>query len=445
MPKTVNSSNVNDLNDILVGEKNHYQIGKQIGSGGNGKVFDAVVIDDELHIPLASDGYVIKVLSADKNQAKRRQRFSNEIKAVMSFPDDISGIIPIFDCNRIDDASNSKNWYLMPKAEQLDLYANDEDLAKLRQIRSLCESISKLHEFGYAHRDIKPANILKYGGEICLSDFGLIWDNSETSRLTDTGEFLGPYDIRPPEFEGGAQRIENFDYRVSDVYLFAKTMWIILTKYRHGFRGEYNRGDASIVFDRHKLQLGETLEPLHLLMEQATKHNYSERISMRECINLIDSQIEICEKTMPLEIIDKMKYDERFGFAKVMETADDMVFRENEKIFDILRQFQGASELIVYNQIKTISLGILKNIRRYSDDLFVISLKGVRKRTVILSVSSLVISSNNLCKCQLQKIDVNETGLYRRVTDIADIDIMSNETIALDCSIEIKIACPFHA
>lgn len=151
-------------------------------------------------------------------------------------------------------------------------------LEKLEQLLQLGTCIKALHDLGYAHRDIKPKNLLLYKNRMYLSDFGLVWNqNSTEEHITEVNDRLGPMAIRPPELQPVKNVIE-IDYRKSDVYLFAKTVWMILRCNREGFSREYSRVIDKICFVSSQLQV-ETAEPLHIMMEGATKHNYWERIS----------------------------------------------------------------------------------------------------------------------------------------------------------------------
>lgn len=173
-------------------------------------------------------------------------------------------------------------WYFMPKAESYN--PGKFDLSeKLEHMLQLGNCIKQLHKMGLAHRDIKPKNLLILNGRLCLSDFGLIWcTNEEDEHITEVNDGMGPQAIRPPELRSIAE-VEGVDYRKSDVYLFAKTIWMVLKCNNHGFLGEYVRGKSGIYIDKKSLNIV-TAEPLHRLMESATKDDWNERIDIRDCL-----------------------------------------------------------------------------------------------------------------------------------------------------------------
>lgn len=68
-------------------------------------------------------------------------------------------------------------------------------------------------------------------------------------HLTHSKDKLGPYKIFPPELECIDDGV-NIDYTYSDVYLFAKVLWMALKKDNNGFRGKYDRGDDQIYLSK---------------------------------------------------------------------------------------------------------------------------------------------------------------------------------------------------
>lgn len=208
-----------------------YTLVERLDGGGNGEVFRINIEDKKEELPKAK-GYVIKKLilddkKGDEEKKKRKERFYREISAVCGLQDEIEGIIPIWDSSVTDsDREYDFDWYLMPLAEK---YKRPQHVSVcLKHMHKVAETIKNLHGKEIMHRDIKPNNLMWYNNRVCITDFGLVWSDKEDSNLTTFYDHLGPASIRPPELESG-MRADLIDYKKSDVYLFAKTLWIFLT------------------------------------------------------------------------------------------------------------------------------------------------------------------------------------------------------------------------
>ncbi len=211
------------IGSVVNGKMGKYSIKNYLGGGGNGKVY-AVDVIEERGLPQQSSGYAIKVFGItpkkedDLEYIKRRTRFIKEIKKVLSFQDEVSFIVPIYDSSVLCDENPDYPWYLMPRAMRFNP-RRCENLKIIEHLLHVGESLKQLHSLGYAHRDIKPNNLLFFNGHVFLADFGLVWNAKETEdHITEVNDRLGPTVIRPPELQL-IEDIESVDYRESDVYL----------------------------------------------------------------------------------------------------------------------------------------------------------------------------------------------------------------------------------
>ena len=170
---------MNKKNKIYEGARYKFVIKKEIGSGGNGKVYDVDIIG---HPKL---DFVAKFFSADKRNLKkcnkRFERFKKEIEYANKLTD-IEGIMLIEDCNL---SSMDNSWYLMKKAREYKVNTRKKLNEKLDDIMKIALVIKQLHSRDMEHRDIKPDNILILNNRVYLTDFGLIFCDNDIDNLTD--------------------------------------------------------------------------------------------------------------------------------------------------------------------------------------------------------------------------------------------------------------------
>ncbi len=228
-----------------------------------------------------------------------------------------------------------KAWYLMPRGIPLSKYLKNTKVSFIEKIKIMLELANilfELHNLGCSHRDIKLDNILIFNKEVYLIDFGLICIVGE--RVTGNHEKMGPHYWGPPELQNDILAVENF--APSDVYLFAKTVWMCFKKEGYGFRGTYHRtGDFYLRREDFNVF---TLEPIHEMLEKATQEEFAKRIDISKCIEYLTYQLEIAKdgekaknsyvyrnKESTLELLNKYKESER-------------VFREINDILSISRR-----------------------------------------------------------------------------------------------------------
>lgn len=337
---------------------------KDIGHGGNGVVYDVDIVNNEkFKFPV-----VAKFFECDKKlyeKEKRYERFKKEIETVQRFQSEIPGIMNIIDSFCPKQVPNNKDeaWYIMPKADEYRINNRNSLIKKLEEMLELAKTISMLHAKGLAHRDIKPENILLLKDKVVLSDFGLIWTVGQ-ERLTDAGERLGPYKILPPELEEIDLNVE--DYQPSDVYLFAKVLWMYIKKNNAGFRGQYNRADVQIYLNREKYNVI-TFEPLHCLIEGATNENMSRRITISLCIEYLVIQIKVCKGQAFEDEIKRLCFDEIQKEFINRTNPNELVFEDKKDIYNYLDSTIRYSKIFVRDvdnnsrEIKVSKLNVMSN------------------------------------------------------------------------------------
>lgn len=439
----ISNKDVPNVGDTIEGKYGTYTLTEKLGNGGNGTVFAVEVdrVNDE--IPFCKDGYVVKILTVNEiksaeEQEKRRQRFQREVNAVLQMETLNLSIVPIIDSYMEKDESNCE-WYMMPRAKEYKYYGYSQSLNKLKQIKTLGDTIHILHQNGVFHRDIKPANLLFYKNKCCLTDFGLVWNVDEGNHITGANEAIGPVGIRPPEMEFNIEKVGgNIDFQKVDVYLFAKTVWILLTGHRNGFRGEYRRGDRSLYLNNALLKLGKTIEPLHKMLEEATAYENGKRITIDNCLEYIEQQIAIAEDRKSPDYVGMLRFEEIISEAKTQISSDAVVFEEIEKMQVALSKLEGVVELFADDYGKDISIGKLMKVELTPDSVFEITIRKEkvfagqkRSRRIFLKISEVKIDGANNVNIRTSSLQKSYV-LSNKVKDIASLIEFQGDAVGLD-------------
>ena len=117
---------------------------------------------------------------------------------------------------------------------------------------------------------------------------------------------IGPISILPPELDPVVPD-RDIDYTLSDVYLFAKIVWMLIKKDTYGFKGPYLRNRQLFYLDPKEYKVS-TLEPIQQLLERATEDDIgNRRIDMEECIRLLEEQINVIRFERSPDIYKKQK------------------------------------------------------------------------------------------------------------------------------------------
>ena len=90
----------------------------------------------------------------------------------------------------------------------------------------LADALAHVHDQGVLHRDLKPSNVLLRGDQALLTDFGLALHDTDGTRLTAQGMFLGTPGYWPPEQAQGD--VASFS-PATDVYGLGAVLYACLT------------------------------------------------------------------------------------------------------------------------------------------------------------------------------------------------------------------------
>lgn len=208
---------------LLVGGR--YELRSTLGRGGFGTVWQA-------HDRTLSREVAVKIIKFDDLTADRmdiRRRFSREAQAVAAL--NHPNVVTAHDFGVEDNTA-----YLVMELigggslddELIDRRQRDLgplDVATVTAIGAqVCAGLAAAHAAGLVHRDLKPANVMRAaGGRIKIVDFGIARD-TEQSRLTQAGVYLGTLRYTSPEQMDG----EPIDGR-SDLYSLACVLFELLT------------------------------------------------------------------------------------------------------------------------------------------------------------------------------------------------------------------------
>ena len=307
------------------------------------------------------------------NVLKRFERFKKEIEYVNKLTD-IEGIMLIEDCNL---SSMDNSWYLMKKVREYKVNTRKKLNEKLDDIMKIALVIKQLHSRDMEHRDIKPDNILILNNRVYLTDFGLIFCDNDIDNLTDLNERIGPGKIAPPEFSNlGA--FSYIDFKASDVYLFAKVIWMILKEEPFGFYGPYKYGEDSkqLLLDEKKYSV-ETFIPINKLIHEATYDDFTKRINIDDCIGYIELQQKL--------ISNNLNDDEKVIINNLKNEELLIKFKEDKCSKHIISNKEFIAEFLQKNQFPS----KIKICGTISDDK-----EEVKEKELLLEISRVRINHN---------------------------------------------------
>ncbi len=230
-----NSENIIEPGTVI---DDKYIIGRTIGSGGMGTVYEAV------HKKLKSKVAIKLLHNKYAKSSKIIKRFHQEAKLAAEIEHDNI-------CKVIDHGTDKKGapYLVMPmlSGESLaEILSGKKKISLMRIVDIACQTLSALeaaHKENIVHRDLKPDNIFvtKVGDRedfVKLLDFGIskVLEKESQSSLTSTGMVLGTAYYLAPEQARGAK---NIDCRV-DIFAMGVILYEALTGKRPFEGDSYN-------------------------------------------------------------------------------------------------------------------------------------------------------------------------------------------------------------
>jgi eukaryotic-like serine/threonine-protein kinase len=198
-----------------------YRLGRLIGQGGMGKVYEAV---HEVMGRTVAIKVIHSRITHDKNNATR---FIQEIRALSKL--NHPNIVTIYDAGRI----NRRHYFAMELLpgpslkEHVDSKKITGEKEALKIIRATAKALGHAHSKSVIHRDVKPENIVfDCNGVPKLTDFGLVMHHDvDHMSLTQEGAWVGSYYYISPEQVDGSRDIDGR----SDIYALGATLYYALT------------------------------------------------------------------------------------------------------------------------------------------------------------------------------------------------------------------------
>lgn len=319
-----------------------WKLKKHLGNGGNGDVWLAVNSENQ--------EVAVKLLREVKR--KTYARFIDEVNAIKA-NSDVDGILPILDSYLPENLENEIPWYVMPVAQPLEKYLDGKHFEDVvTAIENVAKTLHELHQRGISHRDIKPENLLVRNGKVYLADFGLV-DYPDKINVTSSGDAVGAKWTMAPEMRREGNKSDG---KPADVYSLAKTLWILITKNKKGFDGQYHanginglrnfsyavRENTSWSGDK-KTSVYES--PIDDLMQEATSDNPSSRPTIKSFIDRLKLWIVLnkdWKKRNPIQWqeVQKILFPSILPTRAIWEDIEDII-----RVLNILGKIDGLNHM----------------------------------------------------------------------------------------------------
>jgi serine/threonine-protein kinase len=261
-----------------------YQLGKLIGQGGMGKVYEAT------H-EFTGRKFSLKILNvASSGDDTIVTRFFQEIRALAKLVH--PGIVRLYDAGK----AGRRYYFAMELVygQSLAQYVEKNEMIAERDAIAIIKNVAKALSFSHAediiHRDIKPENIL-IDESNCpkITDFGVVMHRDEDHMtLTKEGYMVGSVYFASPEQIQGDRDVDGR----TDIYSLGATFYYLLTG-----RMVYNGANAQEVLTRHlvgtfvspkKFNPKVSRRTVSIIRKMMAKNREKRYQTMNELVNILD-------------------------------------------------------------------------------------------------------------------------------------------------------------
>ena len=202
----------------------------------------------------------------------------------------------------------------------------------------------------------------------------------------------------PPELESVFDMGIDI-YKSSDVYLFAKVLWMYLKGDNIGFRGEYRIADSQIGIDKNVFNQT-TMEPIQFLLVNATKKECSERLNIHKCVELIKKQLAIIDNRLDGEELAELKNKEQLELFIDRTNPQEIVYKNRIQIIEFLENLDLFSATVIvknnsiredFNGVKFVSKSPVSYFKKYSNGVVDLEIAGIVESLSITKSSNTAV------------------------------------------------------
>jgi serine/threonine-protein kinase len=180
-----------------------YQVGAQLGAGGNGEVVEVTVVGQSpWPFPLAA-----KVFFPAGDQSAYGKRCEREVRICSILRHE--GLVPVVSSGVLRLGEVGERPFMVMERVQgrtvHDLLQAEPTLAwprATRLLQDILRSLAAAHGQGIVHRDLKPANVmLQSGDRVRVLDFGLALGDTDTTLTSPDCPMGTPLYMAPEQFD----------------------------------------------------------------------------------------------------------------------------------------------------------------------------------------------------------------------------------------------------